>query len=72
MKQFLECIEEFEKRLEKEIMDIVEDESIPLSEKNRLMAPIADQKKVITSTKSKLFEIDGKQYEAKCEMYKFQ
>ncbi len=72
MKKMLECIKEYEKRLEKEMMDIVKDETIPLTEKNKIMAPIADQKKLIIKAKKGLLEIKDRTYEAKCEMYKFQ
>ena len=71
MRKFLECIDEYEKRLEKEIMDIVKNESIPLTEKNKMMAPISDRKKLIVATKKELLDIENRIYEAKCEMYRF-
>ncbi len=49
-------------------MDIVNDQAIPLTEKNRLMEPIADQKKVLVYTKEALLSIKSKKYEAKCGM----
>jgi len=72
MEKFLDCIDEFEERLKREILSIVEDQSIPLTEKNRLMAPLSDQKKIITQTKKELQSVKDRVYEAKCEMYKFQ
>ncbi|NPA73228.1 MAG: hypothetical protein GXO12_00790 [Epsilonproteobacteria bacterium] len=72
MEKFLECVEEYEKRLTDEFLKIVDDQSIPLTEKNRLTAPLADQKKVLSKMKNELLEIKNKTYEAKCEMYKFQ
>lgn len=68
MEKILESIDDYLSDLEKEIMAIVADQSIPLTEKNRLMAPIADQKKVLVETKAKLDEIKHKDYEAKCGM----
>ncbi len=56
------------KDLEVEMMKIVSDESIPLTEKNKLMAPIADQKKVIVYGKEALLKIKNKKYEAECGM----
>jgi len=56
------------KDLEGEMMKIVSDESIPLTEKNKLMAPIADQKKVIVYGKKALLKIKDKEYKAECGM----
>lgn len=58
------------KELEVQMMKIVSDESIPLTEKNRLMAPIADQKKVIVYGRKALIKIQNTTYEAECGMYK--
>ncbi len=71
MQKILQCINEYEKRLEDKIITIIENKKIPLTEKNRLMAPLSDQKKIITKTKEELLNIENKTYEAKCEMYKF-
>jgi hypothetical protein len=35
-------------------------------DKNKLMEPIADQKKVLTYTKASLESIQNKEYKAKC------
>ena len=56
------------KELEVRMMKIVSNESIPLTEKNRLMAPISDQKKVIVYGKQALLKIKDKTYEAACGM----
>ena len=56
------------KDLEVEMMKIVSDESIPLTEKNKLMAPIADQKKVIVYGKEALLKIKTREYKAECGM----
>ncbi len=50
------------------MMAIVADESVPLTEKNKLMAPIADQKKVLVYSKEALLKIKNKTYEAACGM----
>ncbi len=68
MKQIFDCIDSYLEDLEKQMMKIVEDQKIPLMEKNRLMEPIADQKKVLIYTKSSLENIKNKKYEAKCGM----
>ncbi len=68
MKTILKQIDEYNKRLEDEILKIVADQSIPLMEKNRLMEPIADQKKILVDTKKALHKIKNKNYEAKCSM----
>ncbi|NPA81489.1 MAG: hypothetical protein GXO31_02650 [Epsilonproteobacteria bacterium] len=68
MEKILNCIDSYIKDLEKEIMEIVADQSIPLTRKNQLMEPIADQKKVLTITKDQLLMIKNKKYEARCKM----
>ncbi len=68
MEIILKQIDEYNNRLQKDILNIVEDQSIPLTEKNRLMEPIADQKKILTYTKESLLKIKNKKYEAKCSM----
>ncbi len=68
MDKILNCIDSYIKDLEKEIMQIVSDQTIELTRKNQLMEPIADQKKVLTITKEALLNIKNKKYEAKCGM----
>ena len=70
MDKIFTCIDGYLADLEKEIMDIVADQKIPLTEKNKLMEPIADQKKVLVYTKSALESIKNKEYEAGCGMSK--
>ncbi len=71
MEKILNCIDNYLKDLEKEILDIVEVQTISLTEKNRLMEPIADQKKVLVYTKEALLKIKNKKYEAKCGMSQY-
>ncbi len=71
MQDIFECIDGYLKELENEILKIVEDQSIPLTKKNQLMEPIADQKKLLTYTKEALLKIKEKKYEAKCGMSNF-
>ncbi len=66
----IESIDTYLKDLEKEMLRIVDDQSIPLAEKNRLMEPIADTKKVLVQTKKALHEIKNKEYVAGCGMHK--
>lgn len=68
MDKIFECIDGYLKDLEGDILSIVSDQSIPLTKKNQLMEPIADQKKVLTYTKEALLKIKNKKYEAKCGM----
>jgi predicted house-cleaning noncanonical NTP pyrophosphatase (MazG superfamily) len=68
MQKIFDCIDGYLKNLEDEILKIVSDQSIPLTKKNQLMEPIADQKKVLTYTKEALLKIKNKKYEAKCGM----
>ncbi len=70
MDRVFKSIDEYLKDLEKEMLRIVDDQSIPLSEKNRLMEPIADTKKVLVQTKAALNEIKNKEYVAGCGMSK--
>lgn len=68
MDKIFKCIDGYLKDLESDILSIVSDQSIPLTKKNQLMEPIADQKKVLTYTKEALLKIKNKKYEAKCGM----
>ncbi len=68
MEIILKQIKEYNKRLENEILKIVANQSMPLTEKNSLMEPIADQKKILIYTKEALLKIKNKKYEAKCNM----
>jgi len=68
MEKIINCIDEYLKDLERDILDIVEDQSISLTRKNQIMEPIADQKKVLVYTKEALLKIKDKKYEAKCGM----
>lgn len=70
MEKIFECIDGYLADLEKDIMAIVSDQKIPLTEKNKLMEPIADQKKVLVYTKSALENIKNKEYTAGCGMSK--
>ncbi len=72
MDKIFKCIDEYTKELEEKILKIVSDQSIPLTTKNQLMEPIADQKKVLTYAKEALLKIKDKRYEAKCGMSKHQ
>ncbi len=68
MEKIINCIDEYTKDLETKIMAIVEDQTISLTDKNMMMEPIADQKKVLVYTKEALIKIKNKKYEAKCGM----
>ena len=68
MDKIFKCIDGYLKDLESDILGIVSDQSIPLTKKNQLMEPIADQKKILTYTKEALLKIKNKKYEAKCGM----
>ena len=68
MDKIFDCIDGYLKDLENNILKIVQDQSIPLTKKNQLMEPIADQKKVLVYTKETLLKIKNKKYEAKCGM----
>lgn len=70
MDKIFECIDGYLADLERDIMAIVADQKIPLAEKNKLMEPIADQKKVLIYTKSALETIKNKEYKAECGMSK--
>ena len=51
MDKILNCIDSYMSDIESEILKIVADQSIPLMEKNALMEPIVEQKKVLLHTK---------------------
>jgi len=68
MDKIFECIDGYLADLEQEILVIVADQKIPLTEKNKMMEPIADQKKVLIYTKSALETIKNKEYKAECGM----
>jgi len=68
MDKIFDCINDYLRDLEDDILKIVQDQSIPLTKKNQLMEPIADQKKVLVYTKEALLKIKNTKYEAKCGM----
>ena len=68
MEKIINCIDDYIKDLESKIMGIVEDQTISMTDKNMMMEPIADQKKVLVYTKEALLKIKNKKYEAKCGM----
>jgi hypothetical protein len=68
MEKIINCIDNYAKDLELKIMDIVKDQTISLTDKNMMMEPIADQKKVLVYAKEALLKIKDKKYEAKCGM----
>ena len=70
MDRVFKSIDQYLKDLEKEMLEIVDNQTIPLSEKNRLMEPIVDIKKVLLKTKAMLNEIKDKEYVAGCGMNK--
>ncbi len=70
MDRVTQSIDAYLKDLEVEMLRIVDDQSISLAEKNRLMEPIADTKKVLMQTKAALLEIKNKEYVAGCGMNK--
>jgi len=68
MENIINCMDNYIIELEEEMMKIVSDEKIPLAEKNKLMAPIKDQRKVIDYGKNALLKIKNKTYKAECGM----
>ena len=64
----MNCMDNYTKDLETKIMNIVGDQTISLIDKNMLMEPLADQKKVLVYAKEALINIKNKKYEAKCGM----
>ncbi len=70
MDKIFTCIDGYLADLERDIMDIVSNQKIPLAEKNKLMEPIADQKKVLVYAKGALESIKNKEYKAECGMNK--
>ncbi len=68
MDKILNCIDSYMSDIESEILKIVADQSIPLMEKNALMEPIVEQKKVLLHTKESLERIKNKEYLPKCGM----
>jgi len=68
MEKIINCIDDYTKDLESKIMGIVEDQTISMTDKNMMMEPIADQKKVLVYTKEALLKIKNKKYEARCGM----
>ena len=69
MDKFLNCINDYLKELEIEVMNIVADTSIPLTIKNQKMEPLSDIKKVLVDTQKRLEELKHKNYVAECKMY---
>ncbi len=71
MEKILNCIDDYLNDLQKEMMAIVEDQSIPLTRKNQLMEPIADQKKILVYAKEALIGVQNREYQAGCGMMRY-
>ncbi len=69
MDKIVECIDDYLKDLESEVLKIIADTSIPLTIKNQKMEPLVDQKKILLKTKKSLEELKNKNYIAECKMY---
>ncbi len=69
MDKIVECIDDYLKELESEVLKIIADTSIPLTIKNQKMEPLVDQKKILLKTKKSLEELKNKNYIAECKMY---
>ena len=69
MKKIVDCIDEYIKDLESEVMSLLADTSMPLTIKNQKMEPLALQKKVLLKTKDELKKIEDTNFVAECKMY---
>jgi len=69
MKQINQCIDNYIKELESEVMSLLNDTSMPLTIKNQKMEPLALQKKVLLKTKDELKKIADTNFVAECKMY---
>ncbi len=63
------CIDDYLKKLENEVMKLLDDTSMPLTIKNQKMEPLALQKKVLLKTKEDLIKIEETNFVAECKMY---
>ncbi len=69
MKKINECIDNYLKELESEVMSLLADTSLPLTIKNQKMEPLALQKKLLLKTKEELKKIADTNFVAECKMY---
>ena len=69
MKKIEDCINNYIKDLEKEVMNLVSDTSMPLTIKNQKMEPLALQKKLLLKTLKELEDIKNTNFVAECKMY---
>ena len=69
MDKIIDCIDDYLKELESEVLKLIADTSMPLTIKNQKMEPLADQKKILIKTKESLNELKNKNYIAECKIY---
>lgn len=64
--QIINIIKDRIEEINKIIISLVENQTISLTEKNKLMKPLIDEKKVLEETLLKLQEIKATNYSGKC------
>ena len=72
MEKILNCIDEYIKDLEIEVMKILNNQKSSLTEKNALIEPLSEQKKILNITKETLINIQNRDYQGGCTMWKYQ
>ena len=56
------------KEIDKGVMSLLEDQLMSLTEKNKLMKPLVDEKKVLENTQKELEIIKNKDYSGTCSI----
>lgn len=64
--QIEKCIAERIDTIGQEVMTLVEDQTISLTEKNQKMKPLIDEKKVLETAQAELAAIATRDYSGRC------
>lgn len=70
MEKILNCIDEYIKDLEKEVLDIISDTKTSMTHKNSKIEPLSEQKKLLTLTKEAMINIKNREYDGGCTMWR--
>ncbi len=70
MDKIFNCIDGYIRDLEKDVLEIVANQKSSMIEKNILLEPLSEQKKVLLLTLDALNGIKNKNYTGGCTMYK--
>jgi len=70
MKKIFNCIDSYIDDLEKEVLNIIANQKTSMTQKNILLEPLTEQKKILLLTIDALKGVEKKTFTGDCNMYK--